>query len=75
MRKNELHPKSKEAIKEVEVLYKIGHYGTSASRLYYAAFYAASALLAQKEFDIKTHAGIRNELNRTFVKTENPSQI
>ncbi len=61
--------KTRQAVEEVKVLYDIGHYSTAASRLYYAAFYSSSALLAQRKFEIKTHTGVRNELNRTFVKT------
>lgn len=61
--------KAEASLKEVKVLYEIGHYSTAASRLYYAAFYSASALLAKEKFEIKTHTGIRNELNRAFVKS------
>lgn len=34
--------KAEEALEEVRILYGVKHYSTAASRLYYAAFYAAS---------------------------------
>lgn len=39
------------------------------NRLYYACFYAVSALLAQNEFTSSKHTGIRSLFNLNFVKT------
>ncbi len=39
------------------------------NRLYYAAFYAARALLALKELDSSKHSGVISLFNRSFVKT------
>ena len=42
---------------------------TAANRLYYAAYYAVSALLIAKGFNAKTHDGINRLFNMHFVKT------
>lgn len=39
------------------------------NRLYYACFYAVSALLVQEGMSSSRHAGIRSLFNRHFVKT------
>jgi uncharacterized protein (UPF0332 family) len=39
------------------------------NRLYYACFYAVSALLAQEGMSSSRHTGIRSLFNRHFVKT------
>lgn len=62
--------KAEEALDEVSVLYDMQHYGTAASRLYYAAFYGASALLASHGHVTKTHSGIKTQLSKVFVSTE-----
>lgn len=62
--------KAREALEEVTLLYEAKHYSTTASRLYYAAFYGASALLAQNGYTSKTHVGIKSLLSEHFVKTE-----
>ena len=61
--------RAQESLVQTDLLYDNQHYNAAASRLYYAAFYAASALLVLRDLSIKTHAGVRNELNRHFVKT------
>ena len=44
-------------------------WATAANRLYYAAYYAVSALLIAKGFNAKTHDGINRLFNMHFVKT------
>lgn len=39
------------------------------NRLYYAAFYAARAVLAVKELDSSKHSGVISLFNKHFVKT------
>jgi uncharacterized protein (UPF0332 family) len=46
-----------------------GHYDIAASRAYYAAFYAASALLLGKKIDPSKHSGVIAAIHREFVKT------
>ena len=45
------------------------HYDIAASRAYYAAFYAASALLLGKNIDPSKHKGVISAIHREFVKT------
>lgn len=46
-----------------------GWYNLAANRLYYAAYYAASALLISKGLPTKSHAGVKSMLHFQFVKT------
>ena len=39
------------------------------NRLYYAAFYAVSALLMTNEFSFKKHSGVRAAFHKQFIKT------
>jgi uncharacterized protein (UPF0332 family) len=45
-----------------------GYYDIAASRAYYAAFYAASALLLSAEVDSGKHSGVIASIHRLFVK-------
>ena len=47
----------------------LGHWTLAANRLYYAAYYASSALLLYKGFSVKTHEGTNVMIHREFVKT------
>ncbi len=38
------------------------------NRLYYACFYAVTALLHNEEFDTKTHSGAQRMFNLHFIK-------
>lgn len=46
-----------------------GYYNTAVNRLYYACFYAASALLLANHIETKTHDGVRQMLGKHFVRT------
>jgi len=46
-----------------------GYYDIAASRAYYAAFYAASALLLKENIDTSKHSGVISAIHRFFVKT------
>jgi uncharacterized protein (UPF0332 family) len=46
-----------------------GYYDVSASRAYYAAFYAASALLLDKGIDTSKHSGVIALIHQRFVKS------
>lgn len=45
-----------------------GYYDVSASRSYYAVFYAASARLLRKGFDTSKHSGVIALIHQHFVK-------
>lgn len=44
------------------------YYDIAASRAYYAAFYAASALLLNENIDTSKHSGVIASIHRLFVK-------
>jgi len=46
-----------------------GYYDFAASRAYYAAFYAATALLLSEELDFSRHSGVIAAIHQRFVKT------
>lgn len=45
------------------------YYNTAINRLYYACYYAASALLIKNKFEAHTHAGVKQLLGLHFVTT------
>jgi len=49
-------------------LFEKGYYDVSASRAYYAAFYAASALLLNEGLDTSKHSGVIALVHQHFVK-------
>lgn len=54
---------------EVTFHIKQGFYNTAMNRMYYACFYAVSALLVDKGIEAKTHSGVRQMLGMHFVRT------
>ena len=44
-------------------------YTFAINRLYYAAFYAASAALLERHLSFKKHTGVRAAFHQTFIKT------
>ena len=60
--------RAKETIDEAILLFEAGHINTYVNRLYYACFYAASALLLLKNFSTGKHSYLRSLLHREFVK-------
>lgn len=60
---------------EIESHIQNGFYNTAVNRMYYACFYAVSALLLSESLDgVKTHDGARNMLGLYFVKTDKLSK-
>lgn len=51
-----------------------GHYRDAINRSYYAAFYAAKAVLALDEIDFKRHKDVIAYFNKEFVATEKISR-
>lgn len=45
-----------------------GHWNTCVNRLYYACFYAVTALLLQNDLSATRHTRVRSALNREFVR-------
>jgi uncharacterized protein (UPF0332 family) len=44
-------------------------YDFTVNRLYYAAFYAVSAALLERQLSFKKHTGVRATFHREFIKT------
>ena len=61
--------KSKETIAEVEIQIKNEFWNTAINRMYYACFYAVSALLVKHEIETSSHSGVRQQFGQLFVKT------
>jgi len=61
--------KSKESFDSAWREFSAGVYSLAVNRLYYAAFYAVSAVLLEYQFSFKKHSGVRSTFHREFVKT------
>ena len=61
--------RSHNALEEVDYLVKGEYYSSAVSRLYYACYYAAVALLIANKIEAQTHAGVKTMLSYHFVKT------
>lgn len=61
--------RAREAIDEAKVLFDAGHVNAYVNRLYYACFYAVSALLLIKGYSTSKHGYLRSLMHREFVKT------
>jgi len=60
--------KSEHALKVAEVLCKQGYSSDSASKIYYAMFYAAQALLKSEEIEVIKHSAVESALGYYFAK-------
>lgn len=58
-----------EALEDARILAGAARWNTCVNRLYYACFYAVSALLIQNGLSSSKHTGIRSFFNRHYVKT------
>lgn len=56
------------SIKAAKDMIEKEYYDIAASRAYYAAFYAASALLLNENIDTSKHSGVIASIHRLFVK-------
>ncbi len=61
--------RARESLEEAKLLFARGHTNTYVNRLYYACFYAVSALLLTKGLSSAKHSGIRSFFHQNFVKT------
>lgn len=61
--------KSLEAFESATVLLNHHQYAACVNRLYYAAFYALGAALAQRGLSYGKHSAVRASMHRDFVKT------
>ena len=61
--------KSGEAYEDAKLLAQNGSWNSSVNRLYYACYYAVSALLLKKDITTQTHSGCKTQFGMHFVKT------
>ena len=61
--------RSNQSIEAARELTKDGYFDFAASRAYYAAFYAATAILLSGGFEFKKHSGVIAAIHQKFVKT------
>ncbi len=61
--------KAKDTFSEVEVLIQNKFLNNAVNRLYYASFYAVSALFIERNIQAKSHAGTKQMFGLHFVKT------
>lgn len=66
--------RAREALTDAHILADAGRWNPCVNRLYYACFYAVSALLIQKGLSSTKHAGLRSLFNRHYVKTNQVSK-
>ncbi|VEN75012.1 conserved hypothetical protein [Candidatus Desulfarcum epimagneticum] len=61
--------RAKETIEDAKLMANAGSWNNCVNRLYYACFYAVSALLTQQGLSASKHTGVRSLFNLNFVKT------
>jgi uncharacterized protein (UPF0332 family) len=61
--------RAEEAFQDAVYLLEKGSYSGATNRLYYAAYYAAKALLVIKQVESSKHSGIISLFQKEFVKT------
>lgn len=59
--------RSAETMMEAEILLREEHFNATINRLYYACYYAVSALLLQNQIVTQTHNGVKTMLGLHFV--------
>jgi len=58
-----------EAMEDARILAMAGRWNACVNRLYYACFYAVSALLVRDGLSSSKHAGVRSLFNKEYVRT------
>ncbi|WP_294614479.1 HEPN domain-containing protein [uncultured Bacteroides sp.] len=58
-----------ETLKEADYNTAGGYFNAAVNRLYYACYYAASALLLGSKIEANTHNGVKTQLSMHFVRT------
>lgn len=61
--------RARETILEVQTHIENKFWNTAINRMYYACFYAVSALLYKHQIEASSHTGIRQKFGELFVKT------
>ncbi len=66
--------RSQETLTEVKVHISNAFWNTAINRLYYACFYAVTALLAKDNVHISSHHGVRQKFGQLYIKNERISK-
>lgn len=61
--------RAKETIREIQDHIDNKYWNTAINRMYYACFYAVSALMTVNSIDISSHSGVRKKFGELFAKT------
>lgn len=61
--------KAYDTLKEAEGISALGFWNAVSNRLYYACYYATTALLIHNSFQAQTHRGVITLLGLHFIKT------
>lgn len=61
--------KAEEAYMAAKILYDSSQWNAAVNRLYYACFYAASAVLLDRHIGAKSHAGVLGMFSEKIVRT------
>lgn len=61
--------KAEEAYTAAKILYYAAQWNAAINRLYYACFYAASAVLLDRHIGAKSHAGVLGMFSERIVRT------
>ncbi len=61
--------RARETLGEARIMFDAGRINTYVNRLYYACFYAVSALLLMRNFSTSKHSHLRSLMHGEFVKT------
>lgn len=61
--------KAEEVYSAAVLLYNAGQWNSAINRLYYACFYAASALMLKRGVGAKSHAGVIAKFSEHIVRT------
>ena len=64
--------RAREALAEASLLLDSGHANTGVNRLYYAYFYAVSALLLTQGLTATSHSGLRTLFHQHLTGTTQP---
>jgi uncharacterized protein (UPF0332 family) len=66
--------RARETLEEALLMRREEHWNACANRLYYACFYAVTALLGKKGLSATKHSGVKAFFNQHFVKSGHVSK-
>lgn len=62
--------RAEDSINEAKYTYDASMYNLATNRLYYACFYAASALLIHDGVEASTHSGVKTQFSKLYILTD-----